>query len=293
MPLRTPFIQWLLLPTLAILLTACSSTRTAYRYADWGIVWWVEDYINLSDAQKRQLNQSIDEYRQWHCRVELPRYIDWLTQFEADIADQPPSRETVAIRQAELLHALDRLLTEVTPMATTLLASLSDEQVAGLARTMVANHAAKEQEYLNPDPAQERQAREERSLERAEDWLGPLNDTQKDTITRWNSARTDQTRIWLDGRARWQQALLEALDDRKQASFGPQMATLIQNSAEVRGRAYQAMLNDSRPALTNLVSDLLSQADERQRANLQNELGDLRRDFDALSCQTGKPSADA
>lgn len=29
---------------LTTFLAGCSSTKTAYRFADWGIVWWVEDY---------------------------------------------------------------------------------------------------------------------------------------------------------------------------------------------------------------------------------------------------------
>ncbi|TNE96637.1 MAG: DUF3549 domain-containing protein, partial [Gammaproteobacteria bacterium] len=45
-----------------VLLAACSSTKMAYRYADWGIVWWVEDYVSLNDAQKQALNSDIEAF---------------------------------------------------------------------------------------------------------------------------------------------------------------------------------------------------------------------------------------
>ncbi len=38
----------LLMVVLAFLVAGCSSTKLAYRYADWGIVWWVEDYVSLT-----------------------------------------------------------------------------------------------------------------------------------------------------------------------------------------------------------------------------------------------------
>jgi len=51
---------------LAFLVTGCSSTRLAYRYADWGIVWWVEDFVTLTQPQKQQLNADIESLNNAH-----------------------------------------------------------------------------------------------------------------------------------------------------------------------------------------------------------------------------------
>ena len=53
-------IRTLALLAVALLaLAACSSTKLAYRYADWGIVWWVDDYIPMTGEQQAQLEQEI------------------------------------------------------------------------------------------------------------------------------------------------------------------------------------------------------------------------------------------
>jgi hypothetical protein len=50
--------SFVLILVLAFGLVGCSSTKVAYRYADWGIVWWVEDYVSLTADQKQQLNND-------------------------------------------------------------------------------------------------------------------------------------------------------------------------------------------------------------------------------------------
>lgn len=267
-----------------LLVSACSSTRMAYRYADWGIVWWVEDYITLTDNQKTELSQSIDSFRQWHCSSELPRYADWLSNLESDISNPPLNDQDMARWQSEIFLALDRLMVEVTPIATALLTTLTDEQIDELTRNMAANQAEKEQEFLDPDPAISEQQREQRIVERVQHWLGDLNDEQKATIAAWNQTRGNQTDIWLDGRARWQQALLEVLEERRSEGFDAAMERLIRDNAEIRGERYQAMVAQIKPELASLMSDLLTQSKPRQRSHLTAELGDLRQDFQALSC---------
>ncbi|MEX0603990.1 MAG: DUF6279 family lipoprotein [Marinobacter sp.] len=267
------------------LLTACSSTRMAYRYADWGIVWWVEDYVTLTGDQKAELNRSIETFRRWHCSTELPRYADWLSELESDIDNLPLDEQDIAGWQSELILALDRLLMEVTPIATALLATLTDEQIDELTRNMAANQAETEAEFLDPDPTVSLQRREQRILERAERWLGSLNNEQKSTVAAFNRARGSQTAIWLEGRARWQQALLEVLQERQSERFNSAMVRLIEDNAEVRGERYQAMVSRSGPALASLMSDLVAQSKPQQRSHLTSELANLRQDFDALSCQ--------
>lgn len=273
-----------LLALVLALVAGCSSNRMAYRYADWGLVWWVEDYVTLTDAQRSQLEADFQAFRQWHCSTELPRYSQWLADLEQDLAAGRISEAHVRQRQQQLFTAVERLLVRATPLAANLLADLSPAQVEELEARMAADQQEKEQEYLSPDPGVAVESRENRTRERAERWLGDLNAEQRRIIADWNRARGNQTGIWLEGRQRWQAALLETLELRPGEAFRTRLATLIQDSASVRGEGYQAMMADSREALASLVSDLLSAADASQIQHLTQQLADLRRDFEALSC---------
>ncbi|MBE0485160.1 DUF6279 family lipoprotein [Marinobacter sp.] len=267
-----------------IVLAGCSSTRMAYRYADWGVVWWVEDYVTLSRAQKQQLNQDLDHLKQWHCSTELPRYSAWLEELESDMATGTPDTDTIVYHQQQLLGFVPELLDEVVPVAVNLLASLSDAQVAELARNMSKDQDKLEQEMLAGNPEQTARARAERTAERVERWLGSLNEQQQALVEQWSADRGQQTDIWLQGRKHWQKALLKALENRGQPGFDDTIRELVVNSENARGPEYQAMMAESQQTMANLMHSLIQAGNQQHQEHLQARARKLNQDFTALTC---------
>ncbi|SFN61798.1 DUF6279 family lipoprotein [Marinobacter pelagius] len=267
------------------LLSACSSTRMAYRYADWGVTWWVEDYVTLTGGQEQQLAQDLDNLRQWHCTAELPRYRQWLAELVRDTRSADLDREKVSYHQQRLFDFLPGLLEQAAPTATNLLASLSDEQVAELARNMARNHGEMEEKFLLDSPEARAEARAERTMERIGNWLGPLNPRQQRIAREWSESRGRQTEIWLEGRRNWQLALLAALEKRDSPEFGEQIRYLLVNSEEVRGDAYKEMMAESRVAMADLMYELIEAGAPSHLANLEDRAVELRGDFRALTCE--------
>lgn len=268
------------------LLTGCSSTKMAYRYADWGVVWWVDDYIPMTSEQESRLEKDVRDLRQWHCSTELPRYSQWLIQLKNDVRAGELDESTVAWHQEQLLSFFPPLMAEAKPAATRLLSSLSDEQVLQLASNMEESQEELEAEFLAESPEATREARAERTAERAERWLGPLNERQRETVNAWSEARGEQTEIWLEGRRNWQQALLDALEQRDSDGFSERVSDLMKNYDEVRGERYQKMMSESRKAMAALMADLLQQADQRHLDHLVERAENMRGDFDILACES-------
>lgn len=265
-------------------LVGCSSTKVAYRYADWGIVWWVEDYVSLTANQKQQLNSDIEQLRQWHCSAELPRYQAWLDELESDVSSGPPDQITIDYHQQQLFGFFPNLLERATPVAVNLLSSLSDEQVQELADNMAQSQQEMEEEFLADSPEATAEARAERTAERVERWLGELNSEQRDIVRQWSANRGAQTEIWLQGRRNWQLALLEILEGRDEPTFEAELEYLILNSEEVRGEAYKAMMAESRVAMASLMHDLILAGNEETLAYLKNRAVELNNDFETLTC---------
>jgi hypothetical protein len=266
------------------LLAGCSSTKMAYRYADWGIVWWVDDYIPMTAEQESRLEQDIRDIRQWHCATELPRYSEWLTQLKSDVRSGELDQSTVVHHQEQLLSFFAPLMERARPAATRLLSSLSDAQVQQLASNMKESQQELEEELLAENPEQTREARAERTMERVERWLGSLNDRQRETVSAWSKDRGQQTEIWLEGRRNWQQALLDALETRNSEGFPSQVGYLMNSYEEVRGERYQRMMSDSRTAMVGLMTKLLQQADQSHLDHLLEQAESMRSDFDTLAC---------
>ena len=267
-----------------VLLAGCSSTKMAYRYADWGIVWWVDDYIPMTAEQESRLEQDIRGLRQWHCATELPRYSEWLAQLKSDVRSGNLSQPTVTHHQEQLLSFFPPLMERARPAATRLLSSLSDEQVQQLASNMEESQKELEDEFLADNPEQTREARAERTMERVERWLGSLNERQRDTVNAWSEGRGKQTEIWLEGRRNWQQALIDALATRDSDDFSDRVHYLMSNYEEVRGERYQRMMSKSRAAMAGLMTDLLQQADQRHLDHLLEKATTMQGDFDTLAC---------
>lgn len=276
--------RWVVGLVLLMFLAGCSQTRLAYRYADWGVVWWVEDYISLTSEQEVQLNQDLELLRQWHCSAELPRYRQWLTVLKSDLAEGPPSEATVLSHQEQLMDFVPDLLERATPVAVNLLSSLSDEQVTQLAENMAENQQELEQEMLEGTPAETAKARSERTIERIERWLGDLNQEQRAIVETWSEDHGRQTEIWLAGRKNWQLALLDVLEQRGEPDFADQVKELLVHSERARGAEYQAMLAESRVAMAGLMHDLLQAGDTRHQDHLLARASELNGDFAALTC---------
>ncbi len=267
-----------------LVIASCSSTKFAYRNADHGIVWWVDDYISLTDEQEHQLKQDILALLDWHCRIELPRYSQWLAELQQDIGSGNLQKARVSYHQEQLLSFSPPLADRAKPAAKHLLSSLSDEQVRELADNMAASQAELEREFLSENPEQNRLARTERTKRRIERWLGSLNEPQNRILEHWSNNRGRHTEIWLKGRRTWQRNLLEALEQRKEAGFNRAIDYLIDKNDELRGPEYQQMKADNLASIIDLMTDLLEEADQQQLKFLLDKAATLRGDFNSLAC---------
>ncbi|AFP31556.1 DUF6279 family lipoprotein [Marinobacter sp. BSs20148] len=270
---------------LVLAIAGCSSAKLAYRYADWGTVWWTENYVSLTGAQQQALEQGVRDFRQWHCSRELPRYERWLSTVIADANSALLTNSArMEFHQEQLLALLPAITERATPMVVAFLKTLSDEQVQELAVNMADRQQELEQDLLKRSPEATASARAERTAERLESWLGDFSDDQYFRIQRWSAAQAGQTDIWLEGRERWQQVFLEALQQRQQAEFASVISDLLQNPEQARGLAYQQTMAQSKNAMANLLSDLLAMGGESALEQVKVKAAELKSDVDVLTC---------
>jgi hypothetical protein len=149
---------------------------------------------------------------------------------------------------------------------------------------MAKNQVEFKEKFLAEKAEQTRQARTERTKARIERWLGTLNKTQTRILEQWSYNRGRQTEIWLEGRRTWQQKLLGALEQRKGASFDRAIDNLIDNKDELRGPEYEQMMAESQASMTDLLTDLLKEANQQQLDFLLDRAATLRGDFNKLTC---------
>ncbi|WP_060481354.1 DUF6279 family lipoprotein [Pseudomonas sp. NBRC 111119] len=274
------------LVTLGVVLAlgACSRIDLAYRNLDRLVPWSLGDYLDMNRDQKTLLDDRLREHLAWHCKTQLPGYLDWLDRLRDMVANNQVTDQALQQRTHEAREAIGRVAAEITPSATELLRGMSDAQVAEMREAFRDDIAERRKEYVDTPLPQQIAERAERMQKRLKPWLGELSPGQKQRVVAWSQALGDQNREWIANRAHWQQQLLLAVDQRNDASFPTRMATLLQSKESLWTPEYRQAFQNTEQQARSLLVDLLQQSTPQQRQVLQARLAKVRTDFSTLKC---------
>ncbi|MDF9616289.1 DUF6279 family lipoprotein [Pseudomonas entomophila] len=268
----------------ALALAACNRIDVAYRNLDHLVPWSLGDYLDMNREQKRLLDERLKEQLAWHCRTQLPGYLDWLDQVRSMVANDAVTDDALQQRAREARQAIGRVAAAITPSATELLRGMSDEQVAEMRQAFRADIAKRQKTYADTPLVKQIEQRATRMQKRLEPWLGELSTEQHQRVMRWSQALGDQNRQWIANRAHWQQQLVLALNQRGDASFEPRLAQLLQRKESLWTPEYRQAFQSSEHEARSLLVDLMKQSSPAQRQYLQQQLGKVRGDFSEMKC---------
>ncbi|MFI8483042.1 DUF6279 family lipoprotein [Pseudomonas sp. NPDC078700] len=274
---------------LCFTLSACSMVGFSYKHMDWWLMWKIDDALNLTSEQKDLLKPQLQTLLNWHCSAELPNAISWLEQTQQLLEQPAPSSEAITQQITQIDTAFKRIARKVTPTATQLLSSLSDEQVSDLYESLEEQNQKDREEFLEPALTTQISERSTRMQERLEPWLGKLRPEQVKRIDAWAASLGQQNRIWLENRAAWQAELHGALKVRNTATFGARLQPLLESREDFYTADYKQAYPKAQIAMANLLSDLISQADDNQHAQISKRLSELQNQLGQQVCIPAAP----
>lgn len=277
----------LLIVGLALTLGACTRIDLAYRNLDRLVPWSLNDYLDMNREQKALLDQRLRDHLAWHCKTQLPGYLDWLDKVQRMVAEQAVTDQALQQRTAEARDAIGRVAEAITPSAAELLRDMSDAQVAEMRRAFADDIAEREKEYVDTPLPRQIQERATRMEKRLKPWLGELSDSQRQRLASWSQALGDQNREWIANRQAWQQQLLQAMSQRQTAAFEPRLAQLLQDKQSLWSPSYRVAFENTERQARGLLVDLLQQSSPAQRQRLLDRLAQVRKDFSELKCLKG------
>lgn len=272
---------------LALTLGACTRIDLAYRNLDRLVPWSLGDYLDMNRQQKALLDERLKDHLAWHCKTQLPGYLDWLDKVRQMVADQAVTDQALQQRTAEARLAIGRVAEAITPSAAELLRDMSDAQVTEMRKAFSDDIAERQKEYVDTPLPRQIEERATRMQKRLKPWLGELSAVQRQRVMIWSQALGDQNREWIANRQAWQQQLLLAMDQRQTPAFEPRLAQLLQDKQSLWSPAYRAAFDNTERQARSLLVDLLQQSSTAQRQLLIERLGKVRQDFGQLKCLKG------
>jgi len=177
-----------------VFIAGCSS-QFAYRHLDWIIVWYSNDYLDLTHQQSKQFSNSVKNTLSWHQQIELPKYRAQLLEIRRDLQTLPLSAAQVE-HHAQRLHEYwlnlrSHISHEIAPLAS----QLNEDQIDYLFYQLERRNQSK-LEYLNEEPLSERQQDQlEEWLELFTDLFGELTSVQEDLIAEFITQRQGNEKL--------------------------------------------------------------------------------------------------
>ncbi len=277
--------------SIALLVVGCSSIRLGYNNADTLLLYGLNSYLDLDDAQERLARERIRELHAWHRATQLPDYAQLLRDAERAIEGGIGAAEVLEL-QGRMNAALAALGEQAAPALAELAATLRAEQIARLQKRLADDTSKARREFVRIAGRETPDERARRIGRQAESWLGPLSAEQQQ-IVRERVAGRPPAQWWLDERERRQRELVEVLTrirvEQPERETGARwlrqyfasLATPIE--AERRARTLEFRADNA-----ELIAQLISSATPQQKASLLKRVRGYAADFTTLASTGGR-----
>ena len=270
--------RWVLIIFLAAL-SACSSTTFIDNRLDFLLPWYLGDYVDLSRAQKKDLDELLQPFLQWHRSQELPLYLDTLNQV-SDTLDRTLELQDVIDISLSFENAYRRMESEGLEWMLKLGAKLSDEQIAQFLQQLNEKQVEYEEEYLTRSEQEFREDTYESLNDSLQDFMGKLDAIQQKTLRDTSASLQRSDRMWLEERAEWMKKL-EVLLRREPGWQQRTRDSLAARDADRSGE-YQQVYEHNMRQIQQAMVTVLNGRTEKQNRRLRKKLDNFREDLQIL-----------
>jgi hypothetical protein len=271
----------------AFVLAACSSIQLGYNNADTLLLYALDGYFDLDEAQEALARARARALLDWHRATQLRGYAALIEGAQSKLAG-PVSAADVLAFQNDLYARLAALGERAAPDLAALALTLAPAQLDRFAHKLAQDTSKTRRELVRFAGRESLDERLKRYTERAESWFGRLDGRQRELIRDALAAQPDQHRFWMDERERRQQDLLAVLariqrerpDEAVAAQWLREFFARLAMPAE-RERVERVVA--FRQANAELIARLVNSATDEQRATLIRKLRGYAQDFTVLA----------
>jgi hypothetical protein len=279
-------VRIIVLVGIAVALGACSTVKLAYDSLPRVAGWWLDGYVDLSQAQEMRLRDDFAQLQQWHRHEELPKVGALLRQAERIATSETTPQEVCAL-VPEIRERIVALSNRAEPVAATLALGLSPAQLLQLEKKYRKNNAEYRKEWVELAPAKMRDKRIKQYVERMESFYGRLDHSQQETIRAQVEHSVFDPAKNLGERQRRQQDILLTLRQlATQPAAGPQAASslhgLVERAINSPDPAYLAYQDALTQEGCTYVAALHQSTTQQQRESAVRRLRSYERDVSEL-----------
>jgi hypothetical protein len=263
-------------------LAACSMAGMAYNNVVSLASWYVDDYVDLDDAQTTRFRESLSRLQAWHRKNELPEYSRVLEEAARKVDGSVSADDVRGMYEAGRRFA-NRLGERALPEFADILLSLTPQQIASIEEKLRRDNEKLENERLRPPAAKRDKDRVDRYVSNMESWLGTLTPEQQARVRARVERIPTGDALRLADRKRLQGEFLALLrNPPARPQFIEGLRRIMTRPEEGRDPAYTEGAREWREQTTALFAEMLTTASPAQREHLKRKLRGYANDVTAL-----------
>jgi hypothetical protein len=166
---------------MSTILTGCSAVRLGYNKLPEIASWWLDSYIDFSDAQGPQAKAALHKLQAWHRKEELPAIAELLLQAQI-LAPQNITPEQACMVWEGAQVRIESFIQESSRLAAPVVSQLSAKQFNHLEKEWASRNEDWKKKWLQGTPDTRLKKRVDMAAERFNSFYGDLNTEQRQLL---------------------------------------------------------------------------------------------------------------
>lgn len=159
-------------------LSGCNAVKVGYNNAQELTYWWLNSYVQFTDAQKPVIKAELATLHDWHRFNEIPVYIKLLETTQKKVLHNSSSKEICSVVE-DVRERMRILNLQTEPIVEKLAPTLNHEQLEHMQRHFDRNNAKWRKDWLDGSQQERDEHRLKLAIKRAEMFYGRINDAQR------------------------------------------------------------------------------------------------------------------
>ena len=167
--------------SITVILTGCSALRLGYNKLPEIASWWLDSYIDFSDAQGPQAKVALQKLQTWHRKEELPAIAELLVQAQTLAPQNITPDQACKIWESAQIR-IESLIQESGRLAAPVVSQLSAKQFKHLEKEWASRNEDWKKQWLQGTPDTRVKKRVDIAAERFNSFYGDLNTEQRQLL---------------------------------------------------------------------------------------------------------------
>ena len=166
---------------MSTILTGCSAVRLGYNKLPEIASWWLDSYIDFTDAQGPQAKVALQKLQAWHRKEELPAIAELLAQAQALAPQNITPEQACKIWEGAQIR-IESFIQESGRLAAPIVSQLSAKQLKHLEKEWASRNEDWKKQWLQGTPDTRIKKRVDLAAERFNSFYGDLNTEQRQLL---------------------------------------------------------------------------------------------------------------